>query len=178
MASSLEKSLTNEGWLPPSKENERPDFNRRVLTQAAAAREAEKQAQATREMLLEAARESARSSRPAPQEEQINWLKLSAWSCVAVVVLVPILVTTARLMQTNEVLTKEGQSGAVMICKNGTTSAADDSSIWSWLFGGSAFRCRDWETLEGRKQREKDQSEANYLARERAKRTAENSEED
>ena len=38
-----------------------------------------------------------------------------------------------------------------------------------WLFGGSYFSCGEWETREARVQRERDQAQANFLARERAR---------
>lgn len=179
MRSTLEKTLTKEGWLPEPEEPAKPAFNRRVLTSAAEAREArrlaeaqaqeaeDRRAAARAEMLTE---QGPRASIQARQITTADWLKWSSIAVLGVIVAIPTLVYVGRSLQTTELLTKEGQSGAVMTCKRGVTEAADDSTAWTWLVGGSRFRCTEWDTIEARKHRAADLTEAQYRARERAKR--------
>ena len=75
-------------------------------------------------------------------------------------------------MLVQEALAAESGSKAAMVCTAGEGRAIDDSSLTGWLFGGSYFRCGDWETREARVQRERTQYEANYLAREKARQQA------
>ncbi|MFK4705623.1 hypothetical protein ABIC83_002462 [Roseateles asaccharophilus] len=180
MRSSLEKTLTKEGWLPEPEVPVKPAFNRRVLTSAAEAREARRRAEAKAQE-DEARRAAARAEllseqgpRTVIQDQQqisaTDWIKWSIISILGVAAVIPALVYVGRALQTTEVLTKEGLSGAVMTCKRGVTEAADDSTPWTWLVGGSRFRCTEWDTIEARKQRAADLTEEQYRARERAKR--------
>jgi hypothetical protein len=75
-------------------------------------------------------------------------------------------------MLVQEVLAEQSSSKAAMVCTAGDARAADNSSVFGWLFGGSYFQCGDWETREARVQRERDQAQANYMAREKARQQA------
>jgi hypothetical protein len=84
----------------------------------------------------------------------------------------PLTVLMSRSMLEQEAMAEQSSSKAAMICTGGEGRALDDSSLMGWLFGGSYFHCGDWETREARQQRDRAQSEANYLARQRARQGA------
>jgi hypothetical protein len=84
----------------------------------------------------------------------------------------PLTVLMSRSMLEQEAMAEQSNSKAAMICTGGEGRALDDSSVTGWLFGGSYFHCGDWETREARQQRDRAQSEANYLARQRARQGA------
>jgi len=113
------------------------------------------------------------SSRPAgpvtSAQATPRWLKGFIIGGVLLAVAMPATVLMSRSMLVQEALAEQSGSKAAMICTAGDARAVDDSSVLGWLFGGSYFQCGDWETREARVQRERAQSEANYLARERAK---------
>lgn len=88
---------------------------------------------------------------------------------VTLAVAMPLSVFMSRSMIVQEALAEQSSSKATLVCTAGEGRALDDSSLWGWLFGGSYFQCGDWETREARQQRERDQAQANFLARERAR---------
>jgi len=98
-----------------------------------------------------------------------RWAKGVVIGGVLLAVAMPASVLLSRSMLVQEALAAESSSKAAMVCVGGDARALDDSSVFGWLFGGSYFSCGDWETREARQQRERDQAQANYLARERAK---------
>lgn len=81
----------------------------------------------------------------------------------------PASVLMARSMLAQSVLSEPGNATAALICTGGEGRALDGSNLMGWLFGGSYFQCGNWETRDARVQRERDQAEVNYLARERAR---------
>ncbi len=98
-----------------------------------------------------------------------RWAKRVVIGGVLLTLGMPAAVLLSRSMLVQEVLAEQSSSKAAMICTDGDARAVDGSSVLGWLFGGAYFSCGDWETREARVQRERAQSEANYLARERAK---------
>ena len=101
-----------------------------------------------------------------------RWAKGVVIGGVLLAVAMPAAVLLSRSMLVQEALAAESGSKAAMVCTAGEGRAIDDSSLTGWLFGGSYFRCGDWETREARVQRERTQYEANYLAREKARQQA------
>jgi hypothetical protein len=98
-----------------------------------------------------------------------RWAKGVVIGGVLLALAMPAAVLLSRSMLVQEALAEQSGSKAAMVCTAGDARALDDSGVLGWLFGGSYFHCGDWETREARVQRERAQSEANYLARERAK---------
>ncbi|WP_457424381.1 hypothetical protein [Roseateles sp. P5_E7] len=98
-----------------------------------------------------------------------RWAKGVVIGGVLLAVAMPATVLMSRSMLVQEALAEQSSSKAAMICTGGDARAVDDSSITSWLFGGSFFSCGDWETRDARVQRERDQAHNNYMARERAR---------
>lgn len=115
-----------------------------------------------------AAPRPAAAPAPAPQTLP-RWAKGVVIGGVLLAVGMPAAVLMSRSMLVQEVLAEQGTSKAAMVCTAGEGLARDDSSLSGWLFGGSYFRCGDWETREARQQRERAQYEANYMARQRAR---------
>ena len=111
----------------------------------------------------------ARPAQPAPAGPLPRWAKNFVIGGVLLAVAMPAAVLMSRSMLVQKILTEESSSKAAMVCTAGDAHAADSSSLLGWLFGGSYFQCGEWETREARQQRERDQEQANYLARERAK---------
>jgi len=109
---------------------------------------------------------------PAPQAAAPGlprWAKGVVISGVLLAVAMPVSVLMSRSMLVQEALAEQSGSKAAMVCTAGEARAVDGSSLSGWLFGGSYFSCGDWETREARVQRERDQAQANFLARERAR---------
>jgi len=98
-----------------------------------------------------------------------RWAKGVVIGGVLLAVAMPASVLLSRSMLVQNALLEESNSKAAMVCTAGEGRALDDSGVMGWLFGGSYFQCGDWETREARKERDRAQSEANFLARERAK---------
>ncbi|HEV6968129.1 hypothetical protein [Roseateles sp.] len=98
-----------------------------------------------------------------------RWLKGVVIGGVLLAVGMPVSVLLSRSMLVQSVLAEQSGSKAAMVCTGGDARALDDSSVLGWLFGGSYFQCGDWETRDARVQRERDQYEANYLARQRGR---------
>lgn len=92
-------------------------------------------------------------------------LKRFVVGCCVTGLALPAGVLMLRSVQATEALGASQNSQSVLACVGGFSTAADASGLVSWLFSGSVFRCNDWETREARVQRERDQAEANYLAR-------------
>jgi hypothetical protein len=105
----------------------------------------------------------------APVEPLPRWVKGVVIGGVLLAVAMPVSVLLSRSMLVQAVLAEESGSKAAMVCTGGDARARDDSGVLGWLFGGSYFQCGDWETRDARVQRERDQYEANYLARQRAR---------
>lgn len=106
---------------------------------------------------------------PAPATRTPRWLKGFVIGGVLLALGMPASVLLSRSMLVQEAMLEQSSSKAAMICTAGEGRALDDSSLVGWLFGGSYFHCGDWETREARVQRDRDQAQANFLARERAK---------
>ncbi|PTT83399.1 hypothetical protein DBR42_16020, partial [Pelomonas sp. HMWF004] len=110
---------------------------------------------------------------PAPaaaaQEALPRWIKGFVIGGVLLSLAMPASVMLSRSMLVQAALAGESSSRAAMICTAGDARAVDGSSLLGWLFSGSYFSCGDWETREARQQRERDQYEANYMAREKAR---------
>jgi hypothetical protein len=108
----------------------------------------------------------------APQADPAGlprWAKGVVIGGVLLAIAMPVSVLMGRSMLVQEALAEQSGSKAAMVCTAGEARAVDGSSLTGWLFGGSYFSCGDWETREARVQRERDQAQANFLARERAK---------
>lgn len=97
------------------------------------------------------------------------WAKRVAIGGVLLAMAMPATVLMSRSMIVQEALAEQSTSKAVMRCTAGEGRAVDDSSVFGWLFSGSFFSCGDWETRDARVQRERDQAQANYMAREKAR---------
>ncbi|NCT81730.1 MAG: hypothetical protein GXC94_01170 [Comamonadaceae bacterium] len=107
---------------------------------------------------------------PAPAPQGLpRWAKGVVIGGVLLAVAMPASVLLSRSMLVQSMMQDQGSSSAALICKSGEARANDDSGLLGWLFGGSYFQCSEWETREARLQREREQYEANYLARQRAK---------
>lgn len=106
---------------------------------------------------------------PAVAEGMPRWAKGVVIGGVLLAIAMPVSVLMSRSMLVQEALAEQSSSKAAMVCTAGEARAVDSSSLTGWLFGGSYFSCGDWETREARVQRERDQAQANFLARERAK---------
>lgn len=98
-----------------------------------------------------------------------RWAKGVVIGGVLLAIAMPVSVLMGRSMLVQEALAEQSSSKAAMVCTAGEARAVDGSSLTGWLFGGSYFSCGDWETREARVQRERDQAQANFLARERAR---------
>jgi hypothetical protein len=98
-----------------------------------------------------------------------RWLKPFIIGGLLLALGMPASVLLSRSMLAAAVMGEQSGSKAALICTGGEGRALDSSSITGWLFGGSYFQCGEWETRDARVQRERDQAEANYLARERAR---------
>ncbi len=98
-----------------------------------------------------------------------RWIKGFVIGGVLLAVAMPASVMLSRSMLVQTALASESSSRAAMVCTAGDARAVDGSSLLGWLFSGSYFSCGDWETREARQQRERDQYEANYMAREKAR---------
>lgn len=109
-------------------------------------------------------------AQPAAAPERLpRWVKGVVIGGVLLAVGMPVSVLLSRSMLVQSVLMEESSSKASMVCTAGEGRALDDSGLLGWLFGGSYFHCGDWETREARQQRDRDRDQANFLARERAK---------
>lgn len=106
---------------------------------------------------------------PAPAPVYPVWVKRFVIGGVLLAIAMPVTVLMSRSMLVQTVLTEESSSTAAMVCTAGTAEPRDGSSLLGWLFSGSYFQCGDWETREARVQRAREQAEANYLARQRAR---------
>ncbi len=98
-----------------------------------------------------------------------RWVKGVVIGGVLLAVAMPVSVLLSRSMLVQSMLAEESNSKAAMVCTSGEGRAVDGSSLLGWLFGGSYFHCGEWETREARQQRDRDRDQANFLARERAK---------
>lgn len=98
-----------------------------------------------------------------------RWAKGVVIGGVLLAIAMPASVLLSRSMLVQSMLQDQGSSTAALVCTAGEGRANDGSSLSGWLFGGSHFQCSQWETREARQQREREQYEANYLARQRAK---------
>lgn len=98
-----------------------------------------------------------------------RWAKGVVIGGVLLAVAMPASVLLSRSMLVQQVLTEESSSRAAMVCTAGEARAVNGDSLLGWLFGGSYFSCGNWETREARVQRDRDLTQANYLARERAR---------
>ncbi|MFT7774828.1 hypothetical protein [Roseateles sp.] len=106
----------------------------------------------------------------APAKESLpRWAKGVVIGGVLLAVGMPASVLLSRSMLVQGMLQEQSTSTAALVCTSAEGRANDDSSVFGWLFGGSHVRCSQWETREARQQREREQYEANYLARQRAK---------
>jgi hypothetical protein len=101
-----------------------------------------------------------------------RWAKRFVIGGLLLAIAMPLTVLMSRSMLVQTALTDELNLKAAMVCTAGEGRALDGSSLLGWLFGGSYFQCGDWETREGRIQRDREQAEANYLAREKTRREA------
>lgn len=108
---------------------------------------------------------------PAADTSLPGWAKGVVIGGVLLAIAMPVGVLMSRSMLVQEALTEQSSSKAAMVCTAGEARALDGSSLVGWLFGGSYFSCGEWETREARVQRERDQAQANFLARERARQT-------
>ncbi|MBL8275641.1 MAG: hypothetical protein JNL93_03000 [Pelomonas sp.] len=117
------------------------------------------------------ARATPRATPPVPAAAPglPRWAKGVVVSGVLLAIAMPASVLMSRSMIVQEALAEQSGSKAAMVCTAGEARAVDGSSLAGWLFGGSYFSCGDWETREARVQRERDQAQANFLARERAR---------
>lgn len=106
---------------------------------------------------------------PAPSHALPRWTKGFVIGGVLLALAMPATVLMSRSMLVQEALAEQSSSKAAMVCTAGEGRALDGSSITGWLFGGSYFQCGDWETREARLQRDRDQAQATFMARERAK---------
>lgn len=104
----------------------------------------------------------------AAQDALPRWAKGVVICGLLLAVGMPASVLLSRSMLVQSVMAEESNSKAAMVCTSGSGQARE-SGVLGWLFGGSYFKCGEWETREARQQRERDQYEANYLAKERAK---------
>ncbi|KQW51943.1 MULTISPECIES: hypothetical protein [unclassified Roseateles] len=110
---------------------------------------------------------------PAPVAQAVpRWAKGVVIGGLLLAVGMPASVLMSRSMLVQSALMAESNSKAAMVCTGGQGRAVDGSSVVGWLFSGSYFSCGDWETREARKQRERDQAEASYMARQRARQQA------
>ena len=116
-----------------------------------------------------AARPYARGATAEPASALPRWAKGFVIGGVLLALAMPATVLMSRSMLVQEALAAESGSKAAMVCTAGEARAVDGSSLTGWLFGGSFFSCGDWETREARVQRDRDQAQANYMARERAR---------
>jgi hypothetical protein len=107
---------------------------------------------------------AATTAEPLPR-----WAKGVVIGGVLLAVAMPASVLLSRSMLVQDAMAAQSGSQAAMVCTSGEGRAVDGSNLLGWLFGGSYFHCGDWETREARQQREREQYESNYLARERAK---------
>ncbi len=98
-----------------------------------------------------------------------RWAKGVVIGGLLLAIAMPASVLMSRSMLVQAALAEQGKSQAAMVCTGGEGRALDDSSVLGWLFGGSYFRCGDWETREARQQRDRDRDQASFLARERAR---------
>lgn len=110
-----------------------------------------------------------RAQGAAAPERLPRWAKGVVIGGVLLAVAMPASVLMSRSMLVQAALAEQSSSKAAMVCTAGEGRALDGSSLMGWLFGGSYFHCGDWETREARQQRERDQAQASFLARERAK---------
>lgn len=89
--------------------------------------------------------------------------KVLAWSfgtLFAVLFAVAAFVPMERAQNTEIELGKYKLAKTVMVCRDGYSVAMNLKSVWTWVTGGSALVCTDWETPEGRDARELAKSEA------------------
>jgi hypothetical protein len=114
-------------------------------------------------------RPAATPHAPVASDALPTWAKRVAICGVLLAVGMPLSVLMSRSMVVQQALSEQTDSQAVLVCTSGEGRAADSSSMLGWLFGGSHFQCNHWETREARQQREREEYEANYLARQRAK---------
>ena len=108
-------------------------------------------------------------SASSPQAGVPRWAKGVVIGGVLLAVAMPASVLLSRSMLVQQVLAEESNSRAAMVCTAGDARAVNGDSLLGWLFGGSYFSCGNWETREARVQRDRDLTQANYLARERAR---------
>lgn len=106
---------------------------------------------------------------PAPSGPLPGWVKGFAIGGVLLALAMPVAVLMSRSMLVQAELVEQSSSTAAMVCTAGDARPYDDSNLVGWLFSGAYFHCGDWETREARQQRARDQAEANYMARERAR---------
>ncbi|HEY0957190.1 MAG TPA: hypothetical protein VGE36_20730, partial [Roseateles sp.] len=111
-----------------------------------------------------------RPQAPAARPDALpRWTRGFVIGGVLLAIAMPASVLMSRSMLVQAALAEQGKSKAAMVCTGGEGRALDDSSVLGWLFGGSYFRCGDWETREARQQRDRERDQANFMARERAK---------
>lgn len=171
--SELERQLEAQGWLPRARspaEQADVGVNRRVLSSALQRREEALRQEAQREAQLEEVRRAAAQARAAAQgQKQFPWVPVLGWSAGLAVLLVPLIVVLARESRRSEVLAQEQMSNADLTCTAGDVTARNSDNLWTWLTGGSDFRCENWETRDSRKQRERDLAEQRWKAREESR---------
>ncbi len=97
------------------------------------------------------------------------WARRLAIGGVMLALAMPATVLVSRALLVQQTLADQSTSRAVLRCTAGEGRALDDSNLFSWLFSGSYFSCGDWETRDARVQRDRDQAQANYMARERVR---------
>ncbi|MCY4743711.1 hypothetical protein NYO99_01845 [Pelomonas sp. UHG3] len=106
---------------------------------------------------------------PTAQDGLPGWAKGVVIGGLLLAIAMPATVLLSRSMLVQDALAAQSNSKAALLCTGGEGRALDDSSLLSWLFGGSYFACGEWETRDARVQRERDRDQANFLARERAR---------
>lgn len=170
--SELERQLEQQGWLPrpkPPAGTGDEGVNRRVLSSALKRREEALRQEAQREAELEEVRRAAAQTRAAQAQKPFPWVAVLGWSVGLAVLLVPLIVVLARESKRSEVLMQEQSSNADLTCTAGDVNARNSDNLWTWLTGGSDFRCENWETRDARKQRERELAEQRWKAREEAR---------
>lgn len=171
----LEQELERMGLTKPPDRPLPRSISRRLL-------EEERRVQAAKEEAEQAHREamvSLRAAKALKEESKPKIVPRKAWIGYAVGAGVLVLlcsvvgVAVARSSLKTSTLQQEQKSNATMSCIDGEGIAANDTNLWTWLTGGHSFQCKNWETLETKREREQAALAARAMEKEkRTKRAA------
>lgn len=102
------------------------------------------------------ARHTPRTAAAPAESEQNAYLGWLVVGVVAIALLLGLLASSVgmrRAMNTQRELDASARSEASMICTDGKTVSDSPETLWGEITGDPVFRCTEWETREGKQER-------------------------